>query len=261
MPKQYIVEMCSINTDALKEKIKISPVGDVQGLDGRVFEINGQQVLDKLNETGLELVLNISHSWNGEAAGWFSDYELREDGIYAALALNENGQALIEKKHYKYLSPEYFKDWETNEVYMLVGVGLVNQPNLLNDALNNIDSEPNPNNPPANKPEENTMADPNPTELQAQIDQLTADNAVLVETNATLAKQVHANKIDAAINHGQLAPAKRDFALELNANAIDAFLTMEAATFKATDDNNFNPDGEGEGGDADCAIAKQYSGE
>ena len=156
MSKQYILELCAISTEALQDKLKISPIGDVTGLDGRVFEIDGQQVLDKLNATGLELVLNIAHSYDGEAAGWFNDFELRDDGIYAMLSLNDNGQDLIAKKHYKYLSPEYFKDYDTNQVHMLVGVGLVNQPNLLNDALNQISST---HTQEAANSQENPMAD------------------------------------------------------------------------------------------------------
>ena len=85
-----------------------------------------------------------------------------------------------------------------------------------------------------------------------------AEKDALAIANAELAQQVHANKVDTAINQGKLAPAKRDFALELDANALDKFLDVEAATFKATDDNNFNPDAQDNG--VPCVIAQQYEG-
>lgn len=58
----------------------------------------------------------------------------KEDGIYAKLELNDKGKELVEKRIYKYLSPVF--DTDGSEVTGLDSVGLVNRPNLLNNALN-----------------------------------------------------------------------------------------------------------------------------
>ncbi|WP_225879862.1 hypothetical protein [Abyssogena phaseoliformis symbiont] len=36
--------------------------------------------------------LTKNHEWRSEAQGWFSNFELRDDGIYATLELNDAGE-------------------------------------------------------------------------------------------------------------------------------------------------------------------------
>lgn len=251
---QLILEVCSISIDATKKKLKISPVGKVTGVDGRVFVIDGQAILERLISTELELVLNVGHAYNGAAAGWFTQFELKDDGIYASLSLNEDGEELITKKKYKYLSPEYFVDYDTNEVFHIVGVGLVNQPNLLNQSLNNIKK----NNPPV---EGNSMTKEEQEAQTALVD----ENKILkdkVQTLTTaqnaLQKEQRTVKVDNAIAGGKLAPAKRDFALGLAANSLGDYLTLEAKSFTKTDKNNIDPDRQsGDDDDTDCDILSQ----
>lgn len=253
---QLILEICSISIEAIKEKLRISPVGKVTGIDGRVFQIDGQAILDRLISTELELVLNVGHEYNGAAAGWFTQFELRSDGIYANLALNEDGEELIAKKKYKYLSPEYLVDYDTNEVMHIVGVGLVNQPNLLNEALNNIENKP-PVEGNAMTPEEKAAQEA----LSAENETLKAQVDTLTKAQNSLQKEQRTVKVDNAIAGGELAPAKRDFALGLAANSLDSFLEMESKTFTKTDKNNIDPDqqsGDGlSGDDADCDVFDQ----
>ncbi len=251
-----ILELCSINLDLVKAKLKISPVGKVTGIDGRVFDIDGKTVLERLIATELELVLNIWHARNGEAAGWFSGFELRSDGIYAALVLNGGGKELLEAKKYKYLSPEYLVDYDTNEVMHIVGVGLVNQPNLLNEALNNVENPVNKKikNKPVEgdgmKEERAKLTDENKA-LKEQVDSLT-------KALKALKKEQHATKIDNAITAGKLAPAKRDFALALSVNSLGSYLDIEAKTFTKTDNNHIDPDNQSDDlGDADCEVLTQ----
>lgn len=254
MPRQTITELCAIKPEALQAgKLKISPVGEATGLDGRVFYIDGQTITQRLIDTGLELVLNVAHTYGGQAAGWFSEFELREDGIYARLALNEHGTALLDAQAYKYLSPEYFIDgYDSKQVLRLVGVGLVNQPNLLSDALNHA--------APPTDPEETRMTQNTETSspAHADADQLTQQNQQLARQNAALLRQIHAHKVDAAIAQRQLIPAKRDFALGLNANALDAYLKVEAESRPQTDNQGIQPD-EIQLGDGACPILAQLN--
>ena len=112
----------------LDKKVKISPIGEVVGVDGRVFIIDGNKVLEATKKIGIDIALNENH-WGSKAFGWFAlnSLELRDDGIYANLELNDLGKPAVENRHYRYLSPEYMVDNNRN-VLSIVGVGLVNQP-------------------------------------------------------------------------------------------------------------------------------------
>ncbi len=118
------------------EKVKVSPLGEVIGYDGRKFSINTTQILKNLSSHELDIPLDENHSF-AQAVGWFAykSFELREDGIYAALELNKQGKALVDEKAYRYLSPVYEQN-NKHEVIGIDSVGLVNRPNLLNIALN-----------------------------------------------------------------------------------------------------------------------------
>ena len=118
------------------EKIKVSPVGDVIGLDGRAFKIDGESLLKNILMADLHIPLDINHGFD-EAVGWFekTSFEVREDGVYASLDLNARGQELVKNKSYRYLSPVYIMG-DNDFVVGLDSVGLVNRPNLLNKELN-----------------------------------------------------------------------------------------------------------------------------
>ncbi|WDL73882.1 phage protease [Helicobacter winghamensis] len=130
--------LLELNAQKLQEKVKISPIGAVKGIDGREFKIDGAKLIKIIQDNGIDLALNLNHQV-GEAYGWFDhkSLELREDGIYASLELTQKGNELVNSKAFRYLSPEYYTDKEKNVVF-LEGLGLVNQPNLLNKALNRI---------------------------------------------------------------------------------------------------------------------------
>ncbi len=118
------------------EKIKVSPVGEVIGLDGRAFKIDGESLLKNILMADLHIPLDINHGFD-EAVGWFekTSFEVKEDGLYASLELNNKGQELIDNRAYRYLSPVYIMG-ENGFVVGLDSVGLVNRPNLLNKELN-----------------------------------------------------------------------------------------------------------------------------
>jgi len=134
LQKGVIEKLLSLNYKD-GELIKVSPVGEVKGLDGRVFKINAASLIETIQKNNLDIVLDENHSFAG-AIGWFGkdSFVEKEDGIYAKLELNDKGKELVEKRIYKYLSPVF--DTDGSEVTGLDSVGLVNRPNLLNNALN-----------------------------------------------------------------------------------------------------------------------------
>ena len=201
------------------QKIKISPLGEVVGVDGRQFNIDGNAVIVNTKKIGIDIALNENH-WGSKAFGWFdlNSLELKEDGLYAALELNDLGKPVVENKHYRYLSPEYMVDQNRN-VISIVGVGLVNQPNLLNKALNKKDDLKK------TKKEDEKMTD------KEQIEDLKKQNNTLstqvAEANAIIASlndNLKVTKVNNAIAGGTMLPANKDFALGLEVNQIDGYI-------------------------------------
>ena len=250
--KIIIKEVCAI--DGSSGKKRISPLGQVTGLDGRSFAIKANVVLAELEDNGLSLPLNVDHGYSSkhgsEAAGWFTEFEAREDGLYATLELNELGNELIDAKKYKYLSPEFLTDDRRN-VVAVVGVALVNQPNLLNESLNNIQLQPTD--------QEHIMTEQEINALKASNQQLKNDNQALTEKIKTIELNSLAQKVDSAIEKGELTPAKKEFALTLEANALDTYLTIEKGQTKKTENNGMQQQS-GESDHSNCAIAQQFNG-
>ena len=118
------------------EKVKVTPVGEVVGLDGRKFKIDAELLLKFILENDLHIPLDTNHNFD-EAIGWFekNSFEIRADGIYALLEPTNKGAELIANKSYRYLSP-VFQMGNNGTVIGLDSVGLVNRPNLLNKELN-----------------------------------------------------------------------------------------------------------------------------
>ena len=118
------------------EKVKVTPVGEVVGLDGRKFKIDAELLLKSILENDLHIPLDTNHNFD-EAVGWFekNSFEIRADGIYALLEPTNKGAELIANKSYRYLSP-VFEMGNNGTVIGLDSVGLVNRPNLLNKELN-----------------------------------------------------------------------------------------------------------------------------
>ena len=131
------------------EKVLVSPIGEVVGFDGRVFKIDGESVVANTKENAVDLPFEINHGFDvlygGKAAGWiaFDSLEVREDGIYGSLELNELGKELVEGMYYRYVSPAYIMDRQKEDrtVLSLDSVGLVNTPNLVNKALNSKEDD------------------------------------------------------------------------------------------------------------------------
>ena len=154
------------------EKVQVSPVGEVIGLDGRGFKIDGEKLVANIKANELDIPLDANHDFD-RALGWFSyeSFEVRDDGIYAALEFTPKGVEANNAKEYRYLSPVY--EMSDNRVVAgLDSVGFVNRPNLLNN--------------PLNSKEINTVS----TELKAELEALKTKNAELEEEKNKLQAQL-----------------------------------------------------------------------
>lgn len=204
--------------------VKISPVGRVVGGDGREFNIDADKVLKAAQKSGVDIVLDCNHK-DGEAMGWFNinSLEVKEDGIYAALELTPAGKSLVKDKSFRYLSPAYRvqkgKGTALN-VVSIEAVGLVNRPNLLNEALNNKGETM-----PQIDEELNSLKAKN-EELIKQNSELLAKIELLNKNIADLELNAKRQKIESAIKAGEMIPARKDEALSFNGAALDSFMAV-----------------------------------
>jgi len=88
---------------------------------------------DKTMGENIETPIVLTHLGN-EAVGWIKDLKLENGYIYAKIEWNEEGKKIIEKKSYRYLSPEIIHNVEgqNKNVYpsVLFRVALTNTPAL-----------------------------------------------------------------------------------------------------------------------------------
>ncbi|WP_163532606.1 phage protease [Helicobacter suis] len=114
----------------------ISPIGQISGIDGRTFKID-TKVYETLKANKIDLPIELDHS--GPAIGWIknSSLMLNGDQILGNADFNSAGQAALKDRSYRYLSPTYLVD-DDNNVITITGLGLVNKPNILKQALNSL---------------------------------------------------------------------------------------------------------------------------
>lgn len=236
------------NAENNNTKIKISPIGEFSGVDGRKYYLNAESVLANIKKIGTDLMLDKNHEDN-EAMGWFSlnSLEIREDGLYATLNLNSIGEGLIKDRVFRYLSPAYAcSDIKSNAyvVERIASIGLVNRPNVLFSALNNEGSK--------------NMADLE--KLKEELSAALSENEALKKKLETLQKEkdeILSNslkeKIENAISRGEMLPARKESALALNGSALDSYLEVckeEAKHVLKNKSADFEPQGDGNGIDS-----------
>lgn len=180
------------------ELIKVSPIGEIEGADGRTFKIDAKKIIENIKKNGVDIVLDENHSFAG-AVGWFDkdSFEVRDDGIYAKLELNKRGMELVKDKIYRYLSPVY--DLSGRDVLSIESVGLVNKPNVLNNALN-------------------SKGDKVEKEKNSELDALNEKVKKLEETITSLNKELEGFKKDA--NKADESNNADDSSKELNSRVL-----------------------------------------
>ncbi|PAF46117.1 hypothetical protein BKH46_08900 [Helicobacter sp. 12S02634-8] len=262
--------------ESIAKEVKILPVGkEIQGIDGRKFAVDGEEVLEALKKEPADLMLDLNHDSKGEAMGWFKNPKLKEDGIYAELEPTPKGKELIDNKLYRYLSPAIFvqKEGDVAKAVRIHSVGLVNQPNLGGLALNSQESfkeeKPNQNKGKtmATDQKEEALKDviekkeQELTELKNQLEalnkekeklskekeQLSKEKEALAKEKEVLEKNARIQRVEQAILLGELLPKRKEEVLELNSSELDKHLeiykieaqnTLKTSALK---DNKINP--------------------
>ncbi len=124
----------------------IPPGQQIIGRDGRRFtNPNPQLIIDQFTANGADLPVDIEHATElkapqGEPApayGWIKAVRVSDAGaIEGFIEWTEQGQAIVDSKQYRYLSPVFYFSKDNNAIIKLTSAGLTNQPNLQLTALN-----------------------------------------------------------------------------------------------------------------------------
>lgn len=123
--------------------VHIMPAGQWRGYDGRgPYRLsNPAAVIAKSLRPKTDLVIDRDHvrffnpTVEVKAAGWMKKMEVRDGEIWAYVEWVETAKQELEKKEYRYFSPEYEVDPETREIIRITGGTLTNTPNFELDAV------------------------------------------------------------------------------------------------------------------------------
>jgi len=251
---------------AVPEWVQLIPAGvDIAGIDGRSWVNDAPQgIVDHFNalqSRGRDLVFDFEHSTelkapqgdNAPAAAWGKALEIRVGGsIWARPDWNEIGRNAISRKEYRYLSPVLIFEKATQRIVGIKSVGLTNNPNLFVTALNQAQS----NNNPQTKQEDKTMLEflkaqcrslgisdsGSEEELKVAINQALTrlqqdrDTALNQAQNPGLDKFVPRGDYDAALNRAQSA---EDSLASINKATRDG--EIETAINQALKDGKITP--------------------
>lgn len=116
--------------------------GMVRGVDGRAWKLsNPASVVAAFNRAR---AITENHAGrlaavNGQASpafAWIEAIRAEAGGIVADVKWTPRGEAALNARDYRYLSPEFVWDDKTVEILAIVGASLVNDPNFTQLALN-----------------------------------------------------------------------------------------------------------------------------
>lgn len=130
-----------LGTGELPEWVQLLPAATFSGIDGRgPYHLADPDAVIRLTREqtrGHDLPIDYGHALEREgydgdsapAAGWISDFEVRQGQIWGRVAWTDEGAARIRGREFRFLSPVFFHDKEGN-VRWIVRAGLTNRPNL-----------------------------------------------------------------------------------------------------------------------------------
>ena len=144
MPQRYRLQPIEISLsegqDKAPEKIQVIRTGTFHHEKYGKFEITKDHLLSfKKNfdarVRGIDIALDYGHNSEGEAAAWFKDLELSDDGteLWAVPDWTPDGAQAVVGKKYRYVSADFNFDYQDNESLKkhgptLLGAGLTNRP-------------------------------------------------------------------------------------------------------------------------------------
>lgn len=174
---------------------------------------NPEAVIAATNaENGGEFQVNFDHQ-PGPAAGWVGRLFIRDGAIWAEVEWTERAAEMIQKKEYRFISPEFLFDKQRRVVQLITGAALTNDPALYMKAIANSQAYPS-----------GEFGEFVP---RAEFDRVSAD---LVALRSGTTQASAAAMVDHAITAGKLTPGCRDWALSYAASDAGGFGEFIKAT-------------------------------
>lgn len=130
------------------KRIELIPTGPrIVGRDGRawLFDSDAQSaVLSAFAQSGLPLPVDINHSSEHKASkgdespavGWIERLEIVNGALWGDVEWNPKGLQAVANREYRFISPVFDFERGTDRIRRLCSVALVNNPNLVLQALN-----------------------------------------------------------------------------------------------------------------------------
>lgn len=118
--------------------MQVFPLGKYTYSDIGEIEITAERCANFVrnfddNARGHAIPVNREHVAELGAVGWFKELAQRDDGVWAKVEWNDDGQELIKKQAFKFVSPEFYDEYsdpKTGKVIkdLLVGCAITNYP-------------------------------------------------------------------------------------------------------------------------------------
>jgi phage I-like protein len=130
-----------LGTGELPEWVQLLPAGTFSGIDGRgpYHMPDPDAVIRRTREQtqGHDLPIDYGHALEREgydgdaapAAGWISQFEVRQGQVWGRVTWTSAGADRIRGREFRFLSPVFYHDLE-GDVRWIVRAGLTNRPNL-----------------------------------------------------------------------------------------------------------------------------------
>jgi phage I-like protein len=135
----------NFETGPVPDWVQLTPAGpSVVGRDGRGWKLSDAEAVVRAFDPAKEPQIDLEHSSQlaapaglpAPAVGWIKALAVRDGAIWGRVEWTTDGEAAVSSRAYRYLSPVFQFDWETNEILRIVSAGLTNSPNLEMAALN-----------------------------------------------------------------------------------------------------------------------------
>lgn len=132
--KSFVMALTANDENCVPEWIQLLPKGWIKpnGLDVLVDDQSLNTILARFKSRENDIVLDYEHQTlaGGEApaAGWITDLEARDNGLWAKVDWTERGRAYVAAREYRYISPVVLVNQKDCRGMRLQSVALTNNP-------------------------------------------------------------------------------------------------------------------------------------
>ncbi len=127
--------------------IKLTPRGDITTRDSRRYSFDPEALVARFKADGIDIPVDLNHSLSSffagpeaVAVGWVKELAARDDGLFGRVEWLEAGQAALEARTHRYISPTFHHD-DLGKATWLHSAALVAAPALSMPAVASADPD------------------------------------------------------------------------------------------------------------------------